>query len=248
MREQQATKTHDFAELCVALQQKGTMKDPTTGYTIEPTDELMAAQAFFLFIAGVEPSATGMFFTLYELARHPEIQNKLLEEVDEVFKRCDDNPTYEAVVEMSYLDMVLDESMRVHPAIGNLVRRCTKDGGVLPAGQIRVEKGTVIHIPVYALHHDPKYYPEPEKFIPERFSEEGKRNIKNYTYMPFGDGHRICIGMRFARLQVKTGLLHLLRHFRVQTRDARTPIRYGKLPVQVRPTNIDLQFVPRTSK
>ncbi|GBP90654.1 Cytochrome P450 6j1 [Eumeta japonica] len=81
-----------------------------------------------------------------------------------------------------------------------------------------------------------------------RFSEEGKRNIKNYTYMPFGDGHRICIGMRFARLQVKTGLLHLLRHFRVQTRDARTPIRYGKLPVQVRPTNIDLQFVPRTSK
>ncbi|GBP96261.1 Cytochrome P450 3A8 [Eumeta japonica] len=151
------------------------MKDPTTGYTIEPTDELMAAQAFS-FHCWRRIFGNRYVFTLYELARHPEIQNKLHEEVDEVFKRCDDNPTYEAVMEMSYLDMVLDESMGVYPAIDNLVRRCTKDGGVLPAGQIRVEKGTVIHIPVYALQHDPKYYPEPEKFIPERFSEGKKEH------------------------------------------------------------------------
>ncbi|GBP92738.1 Cytochrome P450 6a8 [Eumeta japonica] len=245
VREKQNTKTHDFAELCVELQRKGTLRDAATGYEIEPTDEIMAAQAFFFFIAGVEPSATSMFFALFELAKHPDILDKLREEVDDVFERCDDNPTYEAVNDMKYLDMVLDESMRIHPAIGNVFRRCTKIGGVLPVGQIHVDKGTLIHIPVYALHRDPKYYPEPEKFLPERFSDEGKRNIVNYTYMPFGDGHRMCLGMRFARLQVKTGLLYLLRHFTVKTRDAHTEMKFGKLPGQVRPLNIDLQFVPR---
>ncbi|GBP90655.1 Cytochrome P450 6B5 [Eumeta japonica] len=323
VREKQNTKTHDFAELCVELQRKGTLRDAATGYEIEPTDEVMAAQAFFFFIAGVEPSATSMFFALFELAKHPDILDKLHEEVDDVFERCNDNPTYEAVTDMKYLDMVLDESMRIHPAIGNVLRRCTKSGGVLPVGQIHVDKGTLIHIPVYALHRDPKYYPEPEKFLPERFSDEGKRNILNYTYMPFGDGHRMCLdqrgrkrrnalhgrmtradcpfaslsvrglllsrflrrgallrsiltvtevsaitqrtlfslrtlkiqpssvslnntrSMRFARLQVKTGLLYLLRHFTVKTRDAHTEMKFGKLPGQVRPLNIDLQFVPR---
>ncbi|GBP90648.1 hypothetical protein EVAR_65064_1 [Eumeta japonica] len=248
VREKQTVKTHDFAELCVELQRKGTLRDAATGYEIEPTDEVMAAQAFFFFIAGVEPSATAMFFALFELAKHPDILDKLREEVDDVFERCDDNPTYEAVNDMKYLDMVLDESMRIHPAVGNLQRRCTKNGGVLPVGKIHVEKGTVISIPVYALHRDPKYYPEPEKFVPERFSDEGKKNIANYTYMPFGDGHRMCLGARFARLQVKTGLVHLLRHFTVETQDAHTKMKFGKLPVQVRPLNIDVQFLPRTRR
>ncbi|GBP66257.1 hypothetical protein EVAR_41052_1 [Eumeta japonica] len=138
-------------KLCVELQRKGTLRDVATGYEIEPTDEVMAAQAFFFFIAGVEPSATAMFFALFELAKHPDILDKLREEVDDVFERCDDNPTYEAVNDMKYLDMVLDESMRIHPAVGNLQRRCTKNGGVLPVGKIDVEKVTVISIPVYFI-------------------------------------------------------------------------------------------------
>ncbi|GBP66250.1 Cytochrome P450 6B7 [Eumeta japonica] len=183
VREKQNTKTHDFAELCVELQRKGTLRDAATGYEIEPTDEVMAAQAFFFFIAGVEPSATSMFFALFELAKHPDILDKLHEEVDDLFERSNDNPTYEDVNNMKYLDMVLDESMRIHPAIGDVLRRCTK---------------------------------------------------------------RWCTTcMRFARLQVKTGLLYLLRHFTVKTRDAHTEMKFGKLPGQVRPLNIDLQFVPR---
>ncbi|GBP66256.1 Cytochrome P450 9e2 [Eumeta japonica] len=248
VREKQTVKTYDFAELCVELQRKGTLRDAATGYEIEPTDEIMAAQAFFFFIAGVEPSATAMFFALFELAKHPDILDKLHDEVDDLFERCNDNPTYEDVTSMKYLDMVLDESMRIHPAVGSVQRRCTKNGGVLPVGKIHVEKGTFIHIPIYALHRDPKYYPEPEKFVPERFSDEEKRNIVNYTYMPFGEGHRMCLGMRFARLQVKTGLVHLLRHFTVETQDARTKMKFGKLPVQVRPLNIDVQFVPRSPR
>ncbi|GBP90646.1 Cytochrome P450 6B6 [Eumeta japonica] len=247
VREQQATRTHDFADLCMGLQQKGTMRDPETGYEMEPTDELMAAQAFFFFIAGVEPSATAMFFALFEMAKHPDIQSRVHEEIDQVFDECDGKLTFEAVTNMKYLDMVLDESMRMHPAIGNLLRRCMRDGAVLPVGNIKVDKGTLIHLPIYAIHHDPRHYPEPEKFIPERFSQENKKNINNYAFLPFGEGHRICIGMRFARLQVKTGLVHALRHFTVETRDAGTNIKFGKLPAQMRPTNIDLQFVLRAS-
>ncbi|GBP90649.1 Cytochrome P450 6j1 [Eumeta japonica] len=237
-----------FLELCVELQRKGTLRDAATGYEIEPTDEIMAAQAFFFFIAGVKPSATAMFFALFELAKHPDILDKLHDEVDDLFERCNDNPTYEDVTSMKYLDMVLDESMRIHPAVGSVQRRCTKNGGVLPVSKIHVEKGTFIHIPIHALHRDRKYYPEPEKFVPERFSDEEKRNIVNYTYMPFGEGHRMCLGMRFARLQVKTGLVHLLRHFTVETQNARTKMKFGKLPVQVRPLNIDVQFVPRSPR
>ncbi|GBP92734.1 Cytochrome P450 6a9 [Eumeta japonica] len=72
-RELDSVRKHDFADLCLELQRNGTMKDATSGYEIEPTDELMAAQAFFFIIAGVEPSATAMFFVLFEMAKHPEM-------------------------------------------------------------------------------------------------------------------------------------------------------------------------------
>lgn len=83
--------------------------------------------------------------------------------------------------------------MRKYPVTPILVRQCHKDYKV-PDSDITIPRGTKVQIPVYSLHHDPKYYPDPERFDPDRFTEEEKGQRYPYTYLPFGDGPRGCIG------------------------------------------------------
>jgi len=85
------------------------------------------------------------------------------------------------------------ETLRKYPPIPMLIRKCSKPYKI-PGTDTVLEKGTSVTIPVAALHHDPKYYPEPERFDPERFSEEEKQKRHHYVYLPFGEGPRICIG------------------------------------------------------
>lgn len=193
LRKESKVKTHDFADLCIGIQKSGTLKDPTTGLELKPTDELMSAQAFFFYTAGVEPSATSMFFTLYELAKHPEILEKVQKEVDDIFYQTNGQISHDDIMKMEYLDRVIDEAMRMHPAVGLIGRKCTHES-TLPVAQINVEKGVALQIPVYAIHQDPKYYPNPEVFDPDRFTDEEIQKRPHFTYMPFGDGNRMCIG------------------------------------------------------
>lgn len=241
-REKDGVKRNDFGDLCVTLQKNGTLRDHETGYELEPTDELLAAQAFFFFLAGLEPSASAMFSTMVELGRNPEMLKKVHDEIDNTFEKHNGQFTYDAIMEMPYLDTVLSEAMRMYPPIGFMTRQCIEDT-VLPIGSIKVDKGTKIFTPIYEIHHDPKYFPEPEVFIPERFAGEGK--IIDGSYMPFGRGNRICIGMRFARLQIKAGIVHALRHFTVNTVVGKGGLRYKKEQFQVRLTNVDTEFIPR---
>ena len=86
------------------------------------------------------------------------------------------------------------ETLRKYPPLTFLSRLCNKDY-TIPETNLVVEKGIQVVIPVLGLHRDPKYFPDPEKFEPERFSDEAKRHRPNYVYLPFGEGQRICIGM-----------------------------------------------------
>ncbi|XP_047515524.1 cytochrome P450 6k1-like [Pieris napi] len=244
-REKENKKKHDFADLCIQIQNAGIMIDKDTGLQLEPTDELLAAQAFFFFIAGVEPTASVIFSTLIELGQHPEYLERLHKEIDITFDKCNNKMSYEIIGEMKFLDMVFSETLRLHPPIGFLRRQCIQDS-MLPVGNLKVEKGTRIFTPVYEIHHDEKYHPDPEVFNPERFSPENKHNISDTTYMPFGRGNRICAGMRYATLQTKAGIIHLLRHFSVKAIIKEGGIRYRKQPVQVRLDNVDIKFIPRT--
>ncbi|XP_013148436.1 PREDICTED: cytochrome P450 6B5-like [Papilio polytes] len=243
-REELKVKKHDFADLCVNLKSKGTMKDHDSGLELQPTDELLAAQAFSFYIAGVEPTGTAMFNILVELGRNPDSLKRLHKEIDDSFEKYNNEMTYDAIQEMEYLDMVHDEALRMHPPIGYLTRQCVKDT-VLPVGNVKVEKGTKIFTPIYSIHHDPKFYTNPEVFNPERFSRENSKNINNNTFMPFGEGKRLCIGIRYGTLQGKAGLVHLLRHFTVKTNIKEPGFKYSKQTIQVRPTNVDVQFIPR---
>nr|QZM07463.1 cytochrome P450 monooxygenase CYP6SZ1 [Lasioderma serricorne] len=171
----------------------------------------MTSEALLFFNAGFETSSTTGTFCLYELAKNPEVQDRLREEVHEMLENNNGQVTYEGVQEMKYLAQVIDETLRKYPPLGFLNRMVVSDYKI-PDTDIVLEKGFSILISTYSLQHDPEFYPEPDKFDPDRFSEENKRNIVPFTYMPFGDGPRNCIGMRFGIMQTKIGLIGLLRN------------------------------------
>lgn len=113
-------------------------------------------------------------------------------------------------------------------------RNCVKPYTILPERPtekpIRLEKDDVIWLPVYAIHKDPKYYPDPERFDPERFNDNNKKSMNGYCFIPFGSGPRICIGARFALLQAKVMLVNLLRKFEIIVIDDKTriPLEFSK--------------------
>uniref|UniRef100_A0AAU7N312 unspecific monooxygenase n=1 Tax=Maruca vitrata TaxID=497515 RepID=A0AAU7N312_MARVT len=245
-REKEGVKKYDFADVCLSIQKEGTMINEETNMELEPTDELLAAQAFFFFIAGVEPAATGIFGALIEIGKDEELQKRVQAEIDDVFNKHNGELNYEAITEMEYLEKVLSESLRMYPPIGFLTRRCTEDT-VLPVGNIPIEKGTKVYTPIYEYHYDPQYFKDPETFDPERFSEDAKSSM-GITYMPFGYGHRKCIGARYAILQVKAGLAHLLHNFDVKTHVLNGGMKYRKDQVQVRMANVNVEYLPRSNK
>nr|XP_022918003.1 probable cytochrome P450 6a13 [Onthophagus taurus] len=177
------------------------------------TTEEIAAQAFVFFLAGFETSSTTASFCLYELAHDQDIQDKLREEIRSKIKENGGKITYDGIMEMKYLDQVVNEALRKYPPVHVLPRRCTENC-VLPNGAL-IEKGTKVFVSVLGMQRDEEYFPNPEKFDPDRFSEKNKHKIIPYTYLPFGEGPRICIGLRFGVMQTKLAMCLLLKNFKL---------------------------------
>nr|QYA71971.1 cytochrome P450 [Anoplophora glabripennis] len=194
----------------------------------------IAAHMANLLIDGFESSSTVLTFVLYELAVNPECQTKLRNEVHSVLKKNEENFTYEAMQDMVYLDACVREALRVHPGLAQLSRVCTEQYTMTSSGNdfrnisVTVEKGTVIIIPLLGLQRDPKYFPSPDKFVPERFLDKTEAN-KN-VYMPFGSGPRMCIGSRFGLLQVKIGIAQMIRNFEITLNEKTIyPMKYDPI-------------------
>uniref|UniRef100_A0A6P7F9N3 Cytochrome P450 9e2-like isoform X2 n=1 Tax=Diabrotica virgifera virgifera TaxID=50390 RepID=A0A6P7F9N3_DIAVI len=183
------------------------------------TDLDITAQALIFFFAGFDTVSSIMCFMSYELALNPDIQTKVREEIRKTLEESGGKVTYEAVLKMKYLDMVLSESLRKWPSTGAVDRMCTKPYILQPERPdekpIHFDKGMVVWFPIFAIHRDPKYWPDPERFDPERFSDENKRNINPSAYLPFGVGPRNCIGSRFALLEIKILICHILANFEI---------------------------------
>nr|QTC11278.1 cytochrome P450 6PX1 [Phenacoccus solenopsis] len=218
-RETNNVTRNDFLDLLIALRNDTSMphSDQFTDQIMpdkkfELTDGLLTAQCFVFFVAGYETSSGTLTFALYELAKNQDIQTKLRQEIDTVLEESNNEFTYEAIQKMTYLDQVINETLRLYPILPFLVRVCTKNY-TLPNTDIVIEKNTRVIIPILGLHHDPQYYPNPFEFNPENFSKEAKMQRQQCTYLPFGEGPRICIGMRFGLTQVKLGLAMLIRNF-----------------------------------
>ena len=184
------------------------------------------AQGWIFFIAGYETTATTLSFCSYELALHPEVQEKLFEEVESaVDSKGEIN--YETLSKLPYLDAVLSETLRMYPPVIRLERRAMTDRYKLGDTGLVLNKGQEIEIPVYAIHHSEEFYPNPDKFYPERFLPENRNQIKPYTYLPFGAGPRNCIGMRFALMEAKLGIAQIVRRFRFfRTEETAVPLQF----------------------
>jgi len=162
----------------------------------EWSDRDIVAQCFVFFFAGFETSAVLMCFTAHELMENEDVQQKLFEEVQRVDKELDGKElNYEAIMGMKYLDQVVSEVLRKWPPAIAVDRECNKDITYEADGQkVEIKKGDVLWLPTCGFHRDPKYFENPMKFDPERFSEENKDTIEPNTYFPFGLGQRNCIG------------------------------------------------------
>ncbi|XP_018404335.1 PREDICTED: cytochrome P450 9e2-like [Cyphomyrmex costatus] len=180
----------------------------------ELTIEDMTAQAFLFFFGGFDTVSSLMCFAVHEIAVNPDVQVKLRDEVDEAFKTSNGNLTYEVLNGMQYLDAVINETLRIWPIAPFLDRISVEDFELPPAlpgdKPFLLKKGMNVWFPVYGLHRDPKYFEKPDEFCPERFLDENKKDINSIAYVPFGLGPRMCIGNRFALLESKVMLFHLL--------------------------------------
>lgn len=115
--------------------------------------------------------------------------------------------------------MVIDETLRMYPAAIRLDRLASED---FDYEGMKIKKGQMVVVPLWALHYNPDIYPEPDRFDPERFSEENKRSRDNNAYLPFGNGPRNCLGMRFSLIEIKIALANILSKFRFESCD-KTP-------------------------
>lgn len=161
------------------------------------SDNELVAQCLMFFFAGFDTSSTLLSFLTIELALNPDIQTKLCNEIDQVADSLHDGKlSYEVLQSMKYLDMVVTETLRKWPPAILTDRLCNKDYNLeVDDKKITIKAGQLIWIPIYCLHMDPNYFPEPEKFDPERFNEENAGNIIPGTFIAFGVGPRNCIGL-----------------------------------------------------
>jgi cytochrome P450 family 9 len=204
------------------------MPDDTRGTKMSLSIDDIAAQALVFFTAGFEVVAILLSFTTLLLSVHQDIQQQVKDEIDEVLAEHGGQVTYEAVQRMRHLDNVVSETLRMYPPAPAISRRCVKEYHV-PGSDLKLEKDSTINIPVNGLHHDPQFFLDPETFNPDRFSEGNKHNIQPFTYMPFGSGPRHCIANRFALLETKVVLVHLLSHFELHTTSkTRLPLQLSK--------------------
>ncbi|PVD25687.1 hypothetical protein C0Q70_13346 [Pomacea canaliculata] len=186
--------------------------------------EEVAGQGFIILIAGYETTATTLQYLTYNLAMNQDVQQRVYEEMrDEL---GDEDPTYDNVGRLKYLDTVIQETLRVFPPVPLITRKAlesrTIKGVTIPAGM-------GVGIPIYSIMHDPDYFDDPEEFRPERFSELKSSKLPSILLeLPFGYGPRQCIGMRLALLEIKLAAVRILRHFRfLPCEDTPDKIEFG---------------------
>lgn len=181
------------------------------------TDDELIAQCFLFFFAGFETASTVLSFAAYEMVVNPDIQQRLYEEIAANEAQLDgERLTYENIQKMKYLDQVVSEILRKWSPLANIDRTCSKYYEFIHNGmEFTIEKGRTLLFPMYGLHHDAQYFPEPERLDPDRFSDENRDKIVPGTYIPLGFGPRNCIGKFPEADIIEIFQTHLLRLFRL---------------------------------
>ncbi|XP_077563592.1 cytochrome P450 3A24-like [Haemaphysalis longicornis] len=189
------------------------------------TEDEAMAQCILFFLAGLDTTSTTLTFATYLLAVHPDAQERLRREVDDCIATHGPEPNLDVISKLKYLHCVVSETLRLYPPATRIERVANKDY-VIGDTSVKLPKGCVVIVPVYSMHRDPEFFPDPDSFNPDRFSDENMESIKPYSYLPFGAGPRNCIGMRLAIQTVKLCLLHCIHNVQfVRTENTQVPLR-----------------------
>ncbi|MFN8373431.1 MAG: cytochrome P450 [Anaerolineae bacterium] len=172
------------------------------------TDKQVRDEAMTLFGAGHETTAVTLTWTWYLLSQHPDIEQNLLAELEQVLGGR--KPTLADLPKLQYTEMIVKEAMRLYPAAWIVSRENMEDVNI--AGH-PIKKNNIIMINIYGMHRDARFFDNPDEFRPERFSPENEKLIPKYAYIPFGGGPRVCIGNQFAMMEAKLILATLAPHF-----------------------------------
>lgn len=183
-------------------------------------------QVLIFLLAGHETTATALAFALHLLARHPEEQRRVREEVAGVLG--DRAPTGADMEALPYLTMVVKEAMRLYPSAPVIGRRSVADTEI---DGVRIPGGSDVLVCPWVTHRHPDYWPDPERFDPERFTPEAEAGRPRYAWFPFGGGPRACIGQHLSMLESVLGLAVLLREFEFEDLEGGADGSGGGVPV-----------------
>jgi len=222
------TKVRDLLDLLMQA------KDPETGRSLTD-DEIRDEMVTFMF-AGFESITSTMGWYLYWMAKNPEVQAKVHEELDRVLGGR--APSYEDVPRLDYTQRTLWESARMTPAVTTVTRGNYRQTTL---GKWTIPENSMIIISSFSLHHDPDLWTEPSVFNPDRWLEKKNRT---HSYLPFGGGARICIGRRFAEMEMTQLGIIMMQHFSMAL-DPANPIK-DEAVLTSGPVGLNLFLTERT--
>jgi cytochrome P450 len=173
------------------------------------TDKQLRDEVVNLYIAGHETVAMALSYAWRLLANHPEAEEKLAAELETVLHGR--APTIEDLPLLPYTEQVVNEALRLYPPVWGVFRDCQEADEL---GGYAIKPGTVILLSTWVVHHDERFYAEPEEFRPERWEKQAVQQRPRYAYFPFGGGQRLCIGNIFAMVEARLILATLAQKWR----------------------------------
>jgi len=175
------------------------------------TDQEAIDEAITLLLAGSDTTAAALSWSAFLLAKHPEYQDQLRAEVQQI---TGSGPLkVEHAPGLRFAEQVFQEALRLYPPATSIARQAAEP---VEIGGVSIPRGALVFVSVYSIHHDARWFPDPERFQPERFSPTGTTEVPEHAFLPFGLGPRACIGRRFSMMEGTLVLAEMVRQFEIQ--------------------------------
>jgi cytochrome P450 len=204
-------------------------EEATEGASRGMTDLQVRDEAMTIFLAGHETTANALAWTWYLLSQAPDVEARLHEEVDRVLGGR--LPTVADIASLPYTEKVLTESMRLYPPAWIIGRRALADYTI---GPYSMAARSIVVMSPYLVHRDPRHFPDPERFVPDRWTAEFRARLHPFAYFPFGGGARRCIGESFAWMELVLVLSTIAQRWRLRLTPGQTVVPQPVVTLRVK--------------